>query len=486
MLGIVFGFGAAAVLAATPAWSGASILIDADTGKVLRADNATYPWYPASTTKLMTLYMTLSAVRDHRITFDTLFTVSRNANMQAPTKMGLPVGTQVTVDNALKMMMVKSANDMAVMLAEGIGGSIDDFAQQMTDTAHQLGMTESNFVNPNGLPADGQITSARDLAILARALIREFPDYSFYWHVPAIKFGKRIVRNYNPLLGRYPGADGMKTGFICASGFNLVATATRNNKHLIAVVLGAPSGAVRAIKAAEMLESGFSQNPLSWLTPSLGMVDALAPMDVAPPNLQEQTCGKHRKRPAAEDEDMDADSDNPQPTADTSTETRSLLLSALRAPTNPVLLSDLGPVMPVVVYTGPTRSPSQLATLSSDIAAEPDNTKKKTKHKATAARSNDDQASPDNPANKKSVVAKPTEAKPTDAKPTDANPTVKLTEPKTTAKKPGAGPWTPTSPSALAASPPPELKTTSQASAPAAAPKKQAKPKPPVAALPAQ
>ena len=382
MLGIAFGFGAAAVLAATPAWSGASILIDADSGKVLRAENATYPWYPASTTKLMTLYMTLSAVRDHRITFDTLFTVSRNASMQAPTKMGLPVGTQVTVDNAIKMMMVKSANDMAVLLAEGIGGSIDDFSQQMTDTAHQLGMTESNFVNPNGLPADGQITSARDLAILARALIREFPDYSFYWHVPAIKFGKRIVRNYNPLLGRYPGADGMKTGFICASGFNLVATATRNNKHLIAVVLGAPSGAVRAIKAAEMLESGFSQNPLSWLTPSLGMVDALAPMDAAPPNLQEQTCGKHRKRPAAEDEDMDADSDNRQAAADAASETRSLLLSALRAPTNPVLLSDLGPVMPVVVYTGPTRSPSQLATLSSDIAAEPE--KKKTKHhKAT-------------------------------------------------------------------------------------------------------
>ena len=250
----------------------------------------------------------------------------------------------------------------------------------MTDTAHKLGMSESNFVNPNGLPADGQITSARDLAILARALIREFPDYSFYWHVPAIKFGRRIVRNYNPLLGRYPGADGMKTGFICASGFNLVATATRNNKRLIAVVLGAPSGAVRAIKAAEMLESGFSQNPLSWLTPSLGMVDALAPMNVDPPNLQEQTCGKHRKRPAAEDEDMDADSDNPQPAAAASSETRSLLLSALRAPTNPVLLSDLGPVMPVVVYTGPTRSPSQLATLSSDIAAEPDNTKKKTKH----------------------------------------------------------------------------------------------------------
>src|SRR5580698_8004307 len=190
----------AASFAATPARAEALILIDADSGKVLRAENATYPWYPASTTKLMTLYVTLSAIRDKRITMDTLFTVSQNAAMQAPTKMGFPVGTQVTVDNALKMMMVKSANDMAVLLAEGIGGSVDDFAQQMTDTAHKLGMSESNFVNPNGLPADGQITSARDLAILARALIREFPDYSFYWHVPAIKFGRRIVRNYNPLL----------------------------------------------------------------------------------------------------------------------------------------------------------------------------------------------------------------------------------------------------------------------------------------------
>jgi D-alanyl-D-alanine carboxypeptidase len=459
MLGLAFGF-AAASLAATPAWSGASILIDADSGKVLRAENATYPWYPASTTKLMTLYMTLSAIRDHRITFDSLFTVSRNAYMQAPTKMGFPIGTQVTVDNALKMMMVKSANDMAVLLAEGIGGSIDDFAQQMTDTAHSLGMTESNFVNPNGLPADGQISSARDLAILARALIREFPEYSSYWHIPAIRYGKRIVRNYNPLLGRYPGADGMKTGFICASGFNLVATATRNNKRLIAVVLGSPSGAARAMKAAEMLEGGFSSNPLSWLTPSLGTVDALTPMDVAPLNLKDEICGKHRRRPATEDEDMDADSDNTQNAA-AANETRSLLLSALRAPTNPVLLSDLGPAIPVVVYTGPTRSPSQLATISSDIAADPETNKKKNKHRATAARSEEPSGEP--PPNKKTVVAKPSSAKLIEAAP--------ATKPAGTKKQPAAG----------AASPPAEQKPTAQANATPAAQKKPAKPKPPAA-----
>jgi D-alanyl-D-alanine carboxypeptidase len=427
-LGIALGLIAAA-LAAVPAWSAASILIDADSGKVLRAENATYPWYPASTTKLMTLYMTLSAIRDNKITFDTLFTVSPTANSQAPTKMGYAVGTKVTVDNALKMMMVKSANDMAVLLAEGIGGSVDDFAQAMTDTAHQLGMTESNFVNPNGLPADGQIVSARDLAILARALIREFPQYSFYWHIPAIRYGKRIVRNYNPLLGRYVGADGMKTGFICASGFNLVATATRDNKHLIAVVLGAPSGAARAMKAAEMLEGGFSSNPLSWLTPSLGQVDALAPIDATPPNLKDEMCGGHRKR-HSEDEDIDADAGGSAEAAAAMSQTRSFLLSALRAPTNPVLLSDLGPVVPILVYTGPTRSADQLAngpTAADDATTDTPGKKKKTKHKATATRGTDDQTPTptptEPPANKKTAVAKPTE-------PAAAPPPKKLPKPK--------------------------------------------------------
>src|SRR5262249_10156876 len=125
------------------------LLVDADSGKVLRAENAAYPWYPASTTKLMTLYMALSAMRDARVTPDTLFTVSPNANEQAPTKMGFPVGTQVTVDNAIKMMMVKSANDMAVRLAEGLGGSVGPFGQQMTETAHRLGLTTANFLTPH-------------------------------------------------------------------------------------------------------------------------------------------------------------------------------------------------------------------------------------------------------------------------------------------------------------------------------------------------
>jgi D-alanyl-D-alanine carboxypeptidase len=444
----------------------ALILVEADTGKVLRAENATYPWYPASVTKLMTLYMTLSAIRDHRITFDTMFAVSPNASAQSPTKMGFPTGTQVTVDNALKMMMVKSANDMAVLLAEGIGGSIDDFAQQMTDTAHRLGMSESSFVNPNGLPADGQIMSARDLAILARALIREFPQYSFYWHIPAIKFGRRVVRNYNQLIGRYPGADGMKTGFICASGFNLVATATRDNRQLIAVVLGAPSSAVRAVKAAEMLESGFTQNPLKWLTPSLGTVDALVPIDAAPPNLKDQTCGPHRKRPASEDEDADAAPiGNGDSNTGEATPNFSVLLSALRAPSpkNINLLNDAGPVTPTVVYTGPTRTPAEIANLANLPEAADTPSKKKSKRKPAAAKGSGKSADA-TPTDGKPAAAKPADTKTAAAKPTDAkiNPTGKPTGSTTH--------WTPTSSSTLASSPPPDLK----ADAPAA--KKPVKP----------
>jgi D-alanyl-D-alanine carboxypeptidase len=301
----------AAVIATAPglarAGTEAALLVEADTGKVLHAENATMPWYPASLTKLMTMYVTLQAVKDRRITLDSLFTVSSRAASQAPSKIGFKPGTKLTVDNTLKILMVKSANDMAVVLAEGVSGSVEKFADEMTSTSRRLGMVQSNWVNPNGLPADEQITSARDLAILARALIHDFPEYDMYWHIPAIQLGKRYMRNFNRLLGRYDGADGMKTGFICASGFNLVATATRHGKRLIAVVLGAPSSPYRAAKAAGLLERGFHRGPLSWLAPSLGTVEQLQPITASPPDLRDVMCGPHRKRPPAEDADDDTD-----------------------------------------------------------------------------------------------------------------------------------------------------------------------------------
>jgi D-alanyl-D-alanine carboxypeptidase len=350
-----------AFIASQTARAEALLVIEADSGKVLQAENATYPWYPASVTKLMTLYVTMKALKEGRITPDTLFAVSPTALSQAPSKMGFPVGTQVTVDNAMKMMMVKSANDIAVVLAEGVAGSVDNFAEEMNKNAQRLGMTQTHYVNPNGLPADGHVTSARDLGILARALLRDFPEYEYYLHVPAIKFGRRITANFNKLIGRYPGADGMKTGFICASGFNLVASATRNNKRLIAVVLGAPSSSMRALRAAQLLERGFN-NRLSWLKPSLGTVDSLAPIDAAPPNLRDEMCGPKRKRPAAEDEDDDV-----AVTAGNNDAGVSMFTSSAQPmKISEMLAAPAAPVTPVIVYTGPTRTGD--AVLAADAA----------------------------------------------------------------------------------------------------------------------
>jgi D-alanyl-D-alanine carboxypeptidase len=373
---------AAISVAATRAGAEALLLVDIGNGKVLHARNATVPWYPASVTKIMTTYVTLRAIREGRLTLDTLLTVSPNAVAQEPVKMGFPAGTKVTVDNALKMLLVKSANDMAVVLAEGVGGSIEGFADLMNENAKRLGMTQSNFVNPNGLPADQQITSARDLAILVRAVRREFPEYDYLWHLPGIRFGKRVVRNYNTLLGRYPGADGMKTGFICASGFNLVATATRNGKSLVAIVLGAPSSATRAIKAAQLLEEGFSSNPLSWLVPSFGTVDQLVPASREPPNLHDEMCGPHRKRPAAEDED-----DTVSPSV-ASSSAYAVFLSNLRVPASKAasLLQESNLGEPVVVYTGPTRKPGEIVSESKRASTGP-KAKPKPKSKTAAPKS---------------------------------------------------------------------------------------------------
>lgn len=358
---------AAFAASATRADAEALLAIEVDSGKVLHAENATYPWYPASVTKLMTAYTVLKAVKERRLTLDTLFTVSPTAAAQQPAKMGLPAGTQVTVDNALKMMMVKSANDIAVVLAEGTSGSIENFAAEMNRNAARLGMTQTSYVNPNGLPAEGQVTSARDQAMLARAIIRELPEYEYYVHIPAIKFGKRTIRNYNTLIGRYAGADGMKTGFICASGFNLVGSATRNGKRIVAVVFGAQSSSMRTLKAAQLMERGFSSSGLTWLAPSLGTVDALVPVNAEPPNLREEMCGPKRKRPAADSDDADDEIAG-------NGEAGVSLYAGLRGPGTK--WSDLiGPVPAIVdaavVYTGPKREGAPVVASAPSTPAKP-------------------------------------------------------------------------------------------------------------------
>jgi D-alanyl-D-alanine carboxypeptidase len=339
----------------------ALLLVDVESGKVINEQNATAPWYPASVTKLMTTYVTFKALRDRRITRDSLFMVSPNAMAQQPSKMGFKTGTRVTVDNALKMMLVHSANDMAIVLAEGVSGSIDRFTVEMNAQARRLGMTQTSYVNPNGLPDEQQITSARDLAILARALIRDFPEYDEYWHIPSIRLGRKVYRNTNKLIDAYAGSDGMKTGFICASGYNLVATATRSGKRLIAVVLGATSANGRAVKAAQLFERGFGIDPLALLRLSQGTVDTLEPLSAAPPDLHDEVCSKDHRQPPAEDGDEGGGTGTAAGSTAGSNGGSGFNigdwpLAGLRGVS--VLTSGLAAgVAPIDVYTGPARPP---------------------------------------------------------------------------------------------------------------------------------
>jgi D-alanyl-D-alanine carboxypeptidase len=236
---------------------GPYVVADVATGQVFADHDAVRPWFPASTTKLVTLYVTLRAIAAGELTLESPVTISAYSAGQPPSKMGFRQGTMLTLENALKMMMVKSANDIAVAVAETVGGSEAGFADRMNLEAQRLGMTRSHFVNPHGLPQRRQITTARDMAVVARALLTDFPQHRSLLNIHAIQFGKTVMRTYNPLLERYPGATGMKTGFICASGYNLVASAQRGGRELVAVVFGEYGGQARAEHAARLLNDAF-------------------------------------------------------------------------------------------------------------------------------------------------------------------------------------------------------------------------------------
>jgi D-alanyl-D-alanine carboxypeptidase len=253
-----FGVAAALTLSAASAQATPYLVVDADSDQVLMQSEATQPWYPASLTKLMTVYVALDAVRAGKLTLDTPLIMSARAARMPPSKMGFRPGTEVTLDNALKMLMVKSPNDVAVMVAEGISGSIEAFADDMNTDARRLGLHESHFVNPNGLHNPDHVSSARDMAMIARALLREFPDHADLFDIGAIQLGNRYIPNHNGLLGRYPGADGMKTGFTCPAGFNVVASANHSGRRLIVVVLGAPTARSRNQEAADLFDRGFA------------------------------------------------------------------------------------------------------------------------------------------------------------------------------------------------------------------------------------
>jgi D-alanyl-D-alanine carboxypeptidase len=244
-------------LISNAAIAGPALLFDADNGKVLYAEDIDRKWHPASLTKIMTAYVVFEDIKAGKLNLKSVVTCSKKALDQQPSKLGLPVGTEISMDLALRALIVKSANDVAVMLAETVSGTEEKFVARMNATATRLGMTQSNFVNPNGLPASQQVTTARDLAILSQRIAKDFPEFAHYFTLPSFRLGKIRLRSHNSLLKTFNGADGLKTGFICDSGFNVVASATREGRRLMAIVLGEPSGATRNIRAASLLEHGF-------------------------------------------------------------------------------------------------------------------------------------------------------------------------------------------------------------------------------------
>ncbi len=259
------------------AFAGPTLLFEAQSGRVLYAEGLDDQWHPASLTKVMTAYLTFQALKTGKLTLETQIIYSEAAQAQPPSKIGLPVGATISVDLALQSIIVKSANDISVALAEAIGGSEAQFVETMNATARRLGMSRTVFRNPHGLPAAEQVSTARDLARLATAVVRDFPQYAHYWGQSQMQVGAVKIVSHNGLFKTLPGVDGMKTGFICDSGYNVVASATRDGVRLMAVVLGEMSAADRNLRAHSLIEHGFAT--MGWKI-LFGAKDTIATMPV--------------------------------------------------------------------------------------------------------------------------------------------------------------------------------------------------------------
>jgi D-alanyl-D-alanine carboxypeptidase len=268
--------------------AGPSILFDPETGEILSQDRAGEPWYPASLTKLMTAYLVFQKLKSGELKLDQDIPVSELASSQPPSKIGVKAGKTISVDFALQALLVYSANDMAYVLAEAAAGSVPAFAQEMNKQARRIGMTGSHFVNPNGLFDPRHVSTARDIALLASTLLNEFPEYSHYFSQEFVAVGKRKLANRNSLIRQMPEADGMKTGFVCNSGFNLVATATHDGHRLGAVVLGANSGKHRADLAQMLLVDGFSR-PASP-RPKISTIENMKTGAIVPADMTKTVC----------------------------------------------------------------------------------------------------------------------------------------------------------------------------------------------------
>jgi D-alanyl-D-alanine carboxypeptidase len=294
-LGLIVG---AVLVAPTAAPAGPALVFEPYNGTVFYAEDPDAAWFPASLTKLMTAYVAFQALKAGTVKPDSNVVCSKKATEQAPSKLWLKEGEAITLEVALKVLIVKSANDVAVMIAETVAGSEEAFVARMNEEAKRLNMTRTVFANVNGLPNESQVTTARDLAKLARAIIIEFPEHADLFTAIQVQVGNKLLRTHNGLLVNYPGADGMKTGFICDSGFNVVASATREGRKLVAVILGERSVATRRERAVDLLENGFKR--YFWKSLFGTSLDGLAiqaSLSTTPTHLRDSICGAIKAKP---------------------------------------------------------------------------------------------------------------------------------------------------------------------------------------------
>src|SRR5829696_1441008 len=304
----------------------AAMVVDAKTGRVLHAQNEDAPRHPASVTKVMTLYLLFEQLERGRIALDTPLQVSANASRQAPSKLGLRPGSSIDVEDAIQALVTKSANDVAVVVAENLDGSEETFAEQMTRKARALGMTNTRYRNASGLPDPEQITTARDLTILGRAIQERFPKQYRYFQTRVFNYAGAAHRNHNKLLGRVEGVDGIKTGFTRASGFNLLTSARTGERHIVAAILGGRSGGARDAAMAALVKTTLPR--------------AYAGARTAPVIAE----ASDRPRPAVISEAT-------RPRAEPQVDTTATVASPVRAKPQPL---DVAAMRPVVATTTPT------------------------------------------------------------------------------------------------------------------------------------
>ncbi|WP_310622301.1 D-alanyl-D-alanine carboxypeptidase family protein [Flexibacterium corallicola] len=286
----LFAFCVIALFCASKANAGPKLIMDLNTGEILSGERIDESWYPASLTKIMTAYLALSDIKSGKKNANGLVIFSKLAAEQPASKIGLPAGYGLPLESALRLLLTRSANDVAVAIGEHLSGDLPSFIERMNTTAAAMGLSSTHFMTPHGLPATNQVTTAREMALLSRKVLMEFPEYMYLFSIKELQYNGKTLRNTNPLLYTYTGAIGLKTGYTCSSGYNLIAAARRGKHAFLSVMLGGISKKERYKETVQMLDSAFDGTYAPYRAPISKKVSSLHPV-----SLRTQICGARGK-----------------------------------------------------------------------------------------------------------------------------------------------------------------------------------------------